>query len=83
MKKSDESPYESEYKAIASRLKEIRKERGYSNYEHVAYELGMSRSAYWKLESGVNFQLKTLMKVCTLFNVTLSEFFKDIDLPKK
>ena len=83
MKKSDENPYESEYKAIASRLKEIRKERGYSNYEHVAYELGMSRSAYWKLESGVNFQLKTLMKVCTLFNVTLSEFFKDIDLPKK
>lgn len=83
MKKSDENPYESEYKAIASRLKEIRKERGYSNYEHVAYELGMSRSAYWKLESGVNFQLKTLMKVCTLFNVSLSEFFKDIDLPKK
>jgi transcriptional regulator with XRE-family HTH domain len=83
MKKSDENPYESEYKAIASRLKEIRKERGYSNYEHVAYELGMSRSAYWKLESGVNFQLKTLLKVCTLFNITLSEFFKDIDLPKK
>ena len=52
MKKSDKIP---ELIVIANRLKEIRKEKGFNNYEHIAFELGMSRSAYWRLESGENF----------------------------
>ena len=71
-----------EYTAIANRLKELRKAKGYSNYEHIAYALEMSRSAYWRLESGVNFELKTLIKFCRLLNITLDEFFTGIDLPK-
>lgn len=81
MKNSAENTKEPEYEAIALRLKELRKEKGYSNYEHIAFELGMSRSAYWRLESGVNFELKTLVKICKLLNVTLEEFFKGIDVP--
>lgn len=30
-----------EYSAIANRLKELRKAKGYSNYEHIAYALEM------------------------------------------
>jgi len=47
-----------ELSAIANRLKELRKAKGYSNYEHIAFALEMSRSAYWRLETGVNFELK-------------------------
>lgn len=83
MKKSTENQIEPEYVAIANRLKSLRKERGYSNYEHIAFELGMSRSAYWRLEQGVNFELKTLIKICRLLNISLQEFFKGIDLPNK
>lgn len=83
MENSAENTKEPEYEAIASRLKELRKEKGYSNYEHIAFELGMSRSAYWRLESGVNFELKTLVKICKLLNITLEEFFKGIDVPTK
>ena len=72
-----------ELKAIAERLKKLRKENGYSNYEHIAFDLGMSRSAYWRLETGANFELKTLIKICTLLGVSLEEFFKGIDLPVK
>jgi transcriptional regulator with XRE-family HTH domain len=72
-----------EYSAIANRLKELRKAKGYSNYEHIAYALEMSRSAYWRLESGVNFELKTLIKFCRLLEITLEEFFAGIDLPSK
>lgn len=72
-----------ELNAIAERLKQLRKEKGYSNYEHIAFDLGMSRSAYWRLETGANFELKTLIKICTVLGVSLEEFFKDIDLPKK
>ena len=71
-----------ELKAIANRLKELRKLKGYSNYEHIAFDLEMSRSAYWRLETGVNFELKTLIKICRLLKVSLEEFFKGIDVPK-
>jgi transcriptional regulator with XRE-family HTH domain len=70
-----------ELNAIATRLKELRKEKGYSNYEHIAFALEMSRSAYWRLETGVNFELKTLIKICRLLDVSLEEFFQDIKIP--
>jgi transcriptional regulator with XRE-family HTH domain len=82
MKKSIENQNEPEYLAIANRLKSLRKEKGYSNYEHIAFELGMGRSAYWRLEQGVNFEMKTLVKICKLLNITLEYFFEGIDLPK-
>lgn len=81
MEKSSDNQIFPELEAIASRLKELRKEKGYSNYEHIAFELGMSRSAYWRLETGANFELKTLIKVCRFLNVSLEEFFKGIDIP--
>lgn len=43
----------------------------------------MSRSAYWRHETGVNFELKTLIKICRLLDISLEEFFKGIDKPKK
>jgi len=70
-----------ELEAVALRLKELRKSKGYSNYEHIAFELGMSRSAYWRLETGVNFELKTLIKICRLLNISLEDFFKGINIP--
>ena len=79
MEKSEKLP---ELIALSNRLKELRKEKGYANYEHIAYDLGMSRSAYWRLESGENFSLKTLIKVCKLLEVTMEEFFVGVNVPK-
>lgn len=67
--------------AIANRLKELRKAKGFTNYEHIAFALEMSRSAYWRLETGANFELKTLIKICRLLDVSLEEFFKGINIP--
>lgn len=82
MENSNTKPNQDELKAIALRLKELRKAKGYSNYEHIAFDLEMSRSAYWRLETGANFELKTLIKICKLLKVSLEEFFKGIDIPK-
>ena len=81
MENSNPKPNQEELKAIALRLKELRKAKGYSNYEHIAFDLEMSRSAYWRLETGVNFELKTLIKICRLLDVSLEDFFKDIKIP--
>ena len=83
MENSNTKPNQEELNAIALRLKELRKAKGYSNYEHIAFDLEMSRSAYWRLETGANFELKTLIKICRLLDISLEEFFKGIDIPNK
>ncbi|HLW42473.1 MAG TPA: helix-turn-helix transcriptional regulator [Flavobacterium sp.] len=83
MKQSNDNLDKSTFQAIAERLKALRKAKGYSNYEHIAFELGMSRSAYWRLETGVNFEIKTLIRICRLLEITLEEFFEGIDFPNK
>ena len=81
MKDSSKKDNIEELNAIALRLKELRQAKGYSNYEHIAFALEMSRSAYWRLETGANFELKTLIKICRLLDISLEDFFKGIDLP--
>ncbi|WP_333627494.1 helix-turn-helix transcriptional regulator [Sphingobacterium siyangense] len=81
MEKEEKNTEFPEFDLIAARLRELRKLKGYSNYEHIAFDLGMSRSAYWKLEASANFELKTLIKICRVLEVSLEEFFKGIDLP--
>ena len=77
----DKSEKMQELQHISARLKELRKAKGFNNYEHIAFELGMSRSAYWRIESGSNFEIKTLIKICRLLNISLEEFFKGISVP--
>lgn len=78
MDKAEKTP---ELSAISKRLKELRKAKGFNNYEHIAFELGMSRSAYWRIEAGNNFELKTLIKICKLLQITLEEFFEGLSVP--
>lgn len=79
MKKTSPKKTAEALKEVGNRLKELRKEKGFKNYEHIAYELGMSRSQYWKYEQGGNIELATLLRVLNLLGVTLGEFFKDFD----
>ncbi|MFD1550756.1 XRE family transcriptional regulator [Putridiphycobacter roseus] len=64
---------------IATRLKEFRVKKGYSNYEHLAYEIGISRSQYGRYEKGANMKLSTLFKILEFLEVSVEEFFKGID----
>ncbi|MBU3661511.1 MAG: helix-turn-helix transcriptional regulator [Flavobacteriales bacterium] len=68
--------YSQDFLWISNRLKELRKDRGFNNYEHFAFELGMSRSAYWRIERGSNFEMKTLLRICKVLNISLQDFFK-------
>jgi transcriptional regulator with XRE-family HTH domain len=67
--------FEQDFVWISKRIKELRKEKGFNNYEHFAYELGMSRSAYWRIEKGSNFEMKTLFRICKLLGISVQEFF--------
>ena len=62
---------------LSKRLKHYRKLRGYSNYEHLAFDVGISRSQYGKYENGGNIKYTTLCKILNHLNVSLDDFFKE------
>ena len=64
---------------IGQRLKELRIAKGYTNYEHLAYEIGISRSQYGNYENGANMKLTTLFKILAFLEVPIEEFFQGIN----
>ena len=62
---------------LGGRLRYFRKLKGYSNYEHLAYDLGISRSQYGKYENGGNIKFSTLCRILEHFDISLKDFFAD------
>jgi transcriptional regulator with XRE-family HTH domain len=62
---------------LGERLKYYRKLKGYTNYEHLAYDLGISRSQYGKYENGGNIKFSTLVKILDHLKISLKEFFSE------
>ena len=63
---------------IAERLKELRIENGYTSYEQFAFDNDIPRVQYWRLETGTNFTINTLLKVLDAHQISLSDFFKGL-----
>lgn len=66
-----------ELNKLGTRLKHYRKLKGYSNYERLAYDMGISRTQYGKYEAGGNIKYTTLVKILKHLNISLKEFFQD------
>lgn len=65
-------------KKIGSRLKSLRKAKGYSNPDKFAYENDLNRSQYGKYESGnTNLTIGTLINILNKLEIGLSEFFNE------
>jgi transcriptional regulator with XRE-family HTH domain len=60
---------------IGSKLKALRIQKGYSNYEIFAFDNGLNRVNYGRYEKGNNMRLDTLIKILECHNLTLAEFF--------
>lgn len=75
-KKKSKSPYtEEQLLKIGNRLKELRVERGFSNYENFAFTHNLPRSQYGRYENGEDMRLSSLIKVLEAMEVSLEEFF--------
>jgi len=63
---------------IANRVRQLRIEAGYSSYEKFAYANDLSRSHYWRVESGRwNFSFLFFLKILEAHEMTIEEFFQD------
>jgi len=59
------------------RLRKLRKERGYTNYEHFAYQNGFNRVQYGRYENGANISFKTLVNLLAALDISLAAFFAE------
>jgi transcriptional regulator with XRE-family HTH domain len=65
---------------IATKLKRLRIEKGYTSYENFAMDFDISRAYYWKVESGrQNFSMDYFMSLLKIHNISLKDFFADFD----
>ncbi|MBN1184886.1 MAG: helix-turn-helix transcriptional regulator [Bacteroidales bacterium] len=60
---------------IANRLKELRKQKGYTSYEDFAIENELDRKQYWRIENGSNITLKSFIKILDIHGISLNEFY--------
>ncbi|MBE6176893.1 MAG: helix-turn-helix transcriptional regulator [Alistipes sp.] len=68
--------YKKEIKAIAERIKALRKERKLTVQE-VAYRCDMERSNLSRIEAGkTNLTIKTICAICSALEVRLSDVIK-------
>ncbi|WP_373845452.1 helix-turn-helix domain-containing protein [Clostridium sp.] len=62
---------------IGNRIKELRKINNITSTE-LSNKIGISQGQLSRLENNVNTaQFDTIMKICEIFSITLSEFFND------
>ena len=68
---------------VSVKLTELRKKKGYTSHESFAYDNDFARMQYWRIEKGkTNITLKTLIKLLEIHQISLNDFFKEIELPK-
>lgn len=83
MRKEIEPSIKEQLENVGKRLRFVRKARGYSNYDHFAYENDISRSQYGRYETGSDMHLSTLFKLLEAHGMTIQEFFSQTIEDKK
>jgi len=60
---------------LGNRIKEVRKEKGYANYEQFAFDNELPRAQYGRYEKGQDLRFSSLVKVLKAMDISLKEFF--------
>lgn len=72
---NDEEYIIQQLEKLGDRLKTIRKEQGFSNYEQFAFENDLPRSQYGRYEKGNDLRFSSLLRVLKAMNISLKDFF--------
>ncbi len=62
---------------LANKFKQLRKEKGYTNYEIFAYDNDISRAQYGGYEKGEDLRFSSLSKVLKGLDISLKDFFSE------
>jgi len=62
---------------IGNRFKQLRKEKGYTNYELFAFDNDIPRAQYGRYEKGSDLQFSSILKVLKALDISLKDFFSE------
>lgn len=68
---------EEDIRKLAKRIRELRQEKGFSNYENFAYVNDLPRAQYGRYEKGEDLKYSSLMKVIRALGLSVKEFFSE------
>ena len=77
MAKENDDYINSQLINLGERFKEIRKNKGYTNYEQFAFDNELPRAQYGRYEKGQDIRFSSLLKVLKALGVSLEEFFRE------
>jgi len=64
---------------VSSRIKKLRKDRGFKSYELFAYDIEISRAGMSKYEAGTydDIRMRTLLKIIDGLDISPKDFFSE------
>jgi len=77
MKKKTSKKPNTDVKKLAKRIKSLRIQKGYTNYEYFAYDNELPRAQYGRYEKGEDLRFTSLAKIARAFGMSLKEFFSE------
>jgi transcriptional regulator with XRE-family HTH domain len=66
-----------ELNKLGERIKNLRIAKGYTSYEHFAYEHNIPRTQFGRYENGEDLRYSSLLKVIAAFDMDVKEFFEE------
>lgn len=66
---------ETQLENLGNRIKEVRKQKGYANYEQFAFDNELPRAQYGRYEKGQDLRFSSLVKVLKAMDISLKDFF--------
>ncbi len=76
-RKNIELVADDELRKLGARIKKLRIAKGYSNYEHFAYQNNIPRAQFGRYENGQDLRFSSLVKVVSALDMTLHDFFSE------
>lgn len=62
---------------LGKRIRQLRKEKGYTNADFFAYKNEIDRSQYGKYERGTDMNFSSIVRISEALGVTVEEFFSE------
>lgn len=77
-KVSPESRYSTQFAKLGKRIKELRKQKGYTSSLKFAFDKGFSHIQMARWEKGNNISFESMLRLAEAFNISVSDLLKDI-----
>ena len=74
---NEKEKVEKQINNLAKKFRELRKSKGYSNYEPFSFDFEIGRSQWGRYEKGADIRFSTLVSILDKCGVSLKEFFSE------